>query len=126
MTTVPMNGDPATSAEGYSAIPSEDQPRSADRTNISAEVRLRRSGTHGYCVNVFDASRLGCKIEFAVRPSIGERVWVKFDGIEAIEAVVRWVDDYIGGLEFQHPIHPAVFKELNRKADGPSRAIASR
>ena len=35
----------------------------------------------------------GCRCEFIERPNIGERVWVKFDGLEAIESEVRWLKE---------------------------------
>jgi hypothetical protein len=61
---------------------------------------------------LFDASPEGCKLEFVERPSVGERLWVKFDGLEAVEATVRWVAGHVGGLEFCRPLHAAVFDRL--------------
>ena len=89
-------------------------PRRAQRVGMSAEVSIRRAGLHGFRVRVFDASRSGCKIEFVERPSVGERVWVKFDGLEAIEATVRWVDGHYGGVEFERPLYQAVFERIAR------------
>jgi hypothetical protein len=43
---------------------------------------------------------------------VGERVWVKFDGLEAIEGSVRWVDGHTGGVQFTRPLHEAVFERL--------------
>lgn len=64
-----------------------------------------------------DASRYGCKIDFVEKPRLDDRVWVKFDGLEALEGLVCWVDGFTGGVEFEKPIHPAVFEMLvaNRK-----------
>jgi hypothetical protein len=87
-------------------------PRRTDRVSLTAEVGLRRSGLHPFRVRVFDASPAGCRIEFVERPSLGERVWVKFDGLEALEGTVRWVDGHIGGVEFQRPLYDAVFQRL--------------
>lgn len=87
-------------------------PRSAHRKALDAEVRLRRSGSHGFRVRVFDASPEGCKVEFVERPSVGERVWVKFDGLEGIEVTVRWVEGHTGGVQFERPLHEAVFHRL--------------
>jgi hypothetical protein len=39
-------------------------------------------------------------------------VWVKFDGLEALEAQVCWVDGLKAGLAFALPIHAAVFEQL--------------
>ena len=86
--------------------------RKTERVPFTAEVGLRRSGFHSFRVRVFDASPEGCKIEFIERPSLGERVWVKFDGLEGIEATVRWLDDHVGGVHFELPLHEAVFQQL--------------
>jgi hypothetical protein len=86
--------------------------RSANRLEFTAEAGIRRAGVRGYRVRVFDASREGCKIEFVERPTVGERVWVKFDGLEALEGTVRWIAGHLGGIKFQHPLHDAVFQQL--------------
>ena len=89
-----------------------DDARSAHRKAIDAEVRLRRSGSYGFRVRVFDASSEGCKVEFVERPLVGERVWVKFDSLEGIEGIVRWVEGQTGGVQFERPLHEAVFHRL--------------
>ena len=97
-----------------SGIPSDKpsmRPRKI-RTALDAEVSLRRSGHHGYRVKVHDASPNGCRIEFVERPNLDERVWVKFEGLDAVEGLVCWVDGFVAGVEFVNPIHPAVFDRL--------------
>jgi len=86
--------------------------RKRERVPLTAEVGIRRSGIHSFRVRVFDASPEGCKIEFIEIPLLGERVWVKFDGLEALEATVRWVEGHIGGVHFERPLHEAVFQRL--------------
>jgi hypothetical protein len=92
--------------------PRKQWPRRALRVSVTAEILLRRSTTLGYRVRVFDASPYGCKCEFIERPRINERVWVKFEGLEALETEVCWVEDSSCGLRFANPIHPAVFDML--------------
>jgi hypothetical protein len=87
-------------------------PRRADRVELTAEVSVRRSGVHPFRVRIFDASPEGCRIEFVERPSVGERVWVKFDGLESIEGTVRWVEGHIGGVQFERPLYDAVFRRI--------------
>ena len=82
------------------------------RTDIHADVSLRRVGHHPFRVRVYDASPSGCRIEFIEQPSLAERVWIKFEGLEPIEASVCWVRGMAGGVEFRRPIHPAVFERL--------------
>ena len=87
-------------------------PPRESRTALDAEVALRRTGQHHYKVRVYDASPHGCRIEFVERPSLKERVWVRFEGLEAIEAQVCWIDGVVAGVEFLKPIHPAVLDRL--------------
>ena len=94
----------------------KETPRDKERVPFTVEATIRRSGVHGFRVHVFDLSPIGCKIEFVERPSVGERVWVKFDRLEALEASVRWVDGHIGGVHFQRPLHDAVLQKLITKA----------
>lgn len=86
--------------------------RASERVAIQAQVMLRRAAQNNYKVNAYDISRYGCKVEFVERPRIHECVWVKFHGLEAIEAEVCWTADFAAGLKFQHPLHPAVFDSL--------------
>ena len=54
----------------------------------------------------------GCRVEFVDRPPVGERQWVKFKGLDAIEAEVSWLEGSSAGLHFLRPIHRAVFELL--------------
>src|SRR5439155_25509024 len=97
-----------------SGIPRPHAPseRKANRVRIDAEVALRRSGQLNYRVRAYDVSRFGCKIEFVERPELDERVWVKFEGLDAVEGMVCWVEGFVAGVEFVRAIHPAVFDML--------------
>lgn len=82
--------------------------RGLERRTIAAEAQLRRSGNLNYMVRAYDLSQQGCKLEFVEKPRISEPVWVKFDGLAAIEARVRWTEDHILGVEFASPIDSRV------------------
>lgn len=86
--------------------------RKAERISVNAEVALRRSAQLNYRVRAYDASPLGCKLEFVERPELEERVWVKFEGLDALEGLVCWTDGFVVGVNFVRPIHPAVFDAL--------------
>jgi hypothetical protein len=88
------------------------EPRKSDRVPLAAKVGIRRSGSHGYRVRVFDASPEGCKIEFVERPTTGQRVWARFDGLEPLGATVRWAEGHIGGVQFERPLHEAAFQRV--------------
>jgi PilZ domain-containing protein len=86
--------------------------RKQERIELSAPVSLRRMGGKHFQTRVFDLSPNGCRIEFVERPRLEEQLWVKLEGMDSIEAVVRWIDGFYGGIEFVQPIHPAVFAML--------------
>lgn len=83
--------------------------RAEERIPAAGGVVLRRAGHSPFTVNVRDISRAGCRVELVERPAVGDRVSVKFDGIEALDSRVKWVDGFVAGVEFSRPFHPAVF-----------------
>jgi hypothetical protein len=92
--------------------PHDPPRRRVARTPISAEVQLRRSAEHSFRVNVHDLSPMGCRVEFIERPRLEESVWVKFEGIDALESTVRWTEGDFVGLEFLRPLYGPVFEAL--------------
>jgi len=86
--------------------------RRSERIPLTAEVALRRAGKLNYRVRVFDISPHGCRIEFVERPNLEELVWIKFDGLEAIEAQICWMSGFTAGVAFNSAIHAAVFDQL--------------
>jgi hypothetical protein len=96
----------------FDSPPRAQWPRKAKRLKVSGELALRRAGSINYRVALFDVTRFGCKCEFVQRPKIYERVWVKFDGVESIAAVVCWVEESAVGIMFTRPFHEAVFAML--------------
>ena len=90
----------------------EPRERKIARTSLEAEVQLRRSGHHHYVVNVYDISPNGCRIGFVERPRLDETVWIKFEGLDAIESSVCWLEGSDAGVEFARPIYAPVFDAL--------------
>jgi hypothetical protein len=86
--------------------------RRSERVVLDALVSLRRSGQLNYRVRVLNASLHGCRVEFVERPQLDEQLWVKFEGLQALEAEVCWVEGFTAGVNFLQPIHPAVFDRL--------------
>lgn len=95
--------------------PVSETPRQHQRVTLNAQILLRRSGHKNYCVQTLDISSSGCRVQCVDRPSIGERHWVKFDGLDALEGEVRWIEGFTAGVEFMRPIYPAVFELLLAK-----------
>jgi len=93
-------------------------PRRSARTEFVADVVLRRIGRSSFRVAATDASPDGCRVQLVERPSEGERVLVKFDGLEPLEAEARWIDGFTAGLRYVRPMHPAVFELLVERLKG--------
>ena len=106
-----------TTAETQKAPPAArlERPRGYERVSVDGELAMRRAGRGGFRVHVYDLSREGCKAEFVDRPELGEQLWIRFDGLGAIEATVRWIAGMRAGLRFARAIHPAVFDVLIAK-----------
>ena len=107
------NGQAGLVFAAEAAASARDQvPRRSERLDLLAEVTLRRPGKQNFRVPAFDVSPEGCKVEFVDRPEVAEQLWIKFDGLEALQAKVCWMEGARVGLEFDRPIHPAVFELL--------------
>ena len=89
--------------------------RQSMRATLDSPVMSRRAGFSNFRVSIRNLSPEGCKIEFIDRPKVNEHVWVKLEGLEAIEAIVCWVGAHEAGLRFGRPLHPAVFDLLVHK-----------
>lgn len=94
---------------------SGEYPRKGIRVTLDAEIAVRRAGFPNYRVSIRDLSPEGCRFEFVDRPNVNERVWIKIEGLEALEGIVCWVKGTAAGVQFDHPVHPAVFDMLARK-----------
>ncbi|WP_310469226.1 PilZ domain-containing protein [Sphingomonas sp.] len=88
------------------------RPRKAPRVALDAEVVMRRIGGNNYRVRVFDLSPHGCKAEFVARPALDEKIWIKLEGLDAVEGMVCWLDGFVVGIEFVRPLHAAVFDHI--------------
>jgi len=105
------------SKAGLSFVPptaeeKEHAPRRSERVSLAADVSLRRIGKSTFRVTLNDVSPEGCRVQLVERPAVGERVLVKFEGLEVLEAEVCWVEGFTAGLNFDKPMHPAVFELL--------------
>lgn len=92
--------------------PHDPPRRKVPRVPLDAEILMRRSVEHGYRTAIHDLSCAGCRLEFVERPRIEESLWIKFEGLEALESIVRWVEGDSAGVEFVKPLHEAVFDSL--------------
>ena len=94
------------------------QPRRAERIPIGADISLRRSFETRYSVRILDFSPHGARVELVERVKPGDRLWISLPGIETLEATTCWVDGFVAGVEFVHPLHRSVFEMLTARMSG--------
>jgi hypothetical protein len=100
------------------AVEGATKPRRRERISVDGEVAMRRAGKTPFRVHIYDISPDGCKAEFVDRPELGEQLWIKFDGMEALEARVCWIAGAKAGLGFSRQIHSAIFDMLIARLGG--------
>jgi len=94
------------------------QPRADERLSLDAEITVRRLGKAKYRVRVLDMSPAGCRVDLIDRPRTGEKMLIKFDRLEVVEAEICWVEGFVAGLRFTRAFHPAVFELLAERLGG--------
>src|SRR5262245_52106837 len=87
-------------------------PRRAERVPLRADIDFRRSGEHKWRVNILDFSPDGCRVELPVKVKPDDTIWISLPGLESIPGTVCWVKEWEAGVEFENPIHPAVFDDV--------------
>lgn len=89
---------------------------SRDEPRITAAIpaTMQRHGKVKYPVTVYEMTATGCRVEFVDRPDVGEPVHMRFAGLQPMEGNVRWLAGSQAGIQFERPIHPAVFDLLIR------------
>jgi len=110
--------------KGHSSVqaqePAPRPQRESRRLPVVLSAKMKRFGRGGYEVPVSDIATSGCKVEFADRPDIGEAVSLRFDGLDPLEATVRWITDRNCGLDFARPLHPAILQMLLQRGTPPA------
>ena len=101
----------ATIARHEPAAPKACRRRSCRRP-VDHEVGVKKLGGLGFQLATRDVSPDGCRVELVEMVDIGERVIVRLPSIEPLGAEVAWVKGANAGLQFQRPLHPAVFEQL--------------
>ena len=92
-----------------------DKPRGRrgnQRVAAASEISLRRLGSFPFQVVLGDVSASGCKIEMVEFVEVDDHVVARFPGLEPVGARVTWADSRWAGLDFDRPMHPAVFEAL--------------
>lgn len=86
--------------------------RRAERERLTAPVNFRKPKEMSYEVNLDNLSPQGCCIELRERVREGQLLWITVPGIEPLQSWVRWHGEWHAGLEFERPMHVAVFDHV--------------
>ena len=84
--------------------------RKAERVPMQADIDFRRTGEHRWRVNLLDFSPQGCRVEVPVRVKIDDLIWISLPGIVALQGWICWVEEWVAVVEFDKPLHAAVFE----------------
>jgi hypothetical protein len=87
--------------------------RRDERVKTAGRVICRR-GANRQETQLLDLSRGGLRLKTTSGLRTGERVWLKLDTLEPLEARVVWNDGISTGCEFLVPLHPAIFQVLSK------------
>ncbi len=86
-------------------------PRRSLRHGISAKVQYRRSTVRMAGVTL-DLSCHGVRLAAMERLRVGEPLWISLPGLPPRRSVVKWVDRFEVGCEFDEALHPAVLERI--------------
>lgn len=92
------------------------QSRKAQRSPVALAARCRTMGGMRDEAWLCDISTHGCRIATrSLYLSVGMRVTIKPEGMEAISGVVRWLGQDGAGVEFDAPLYGPVVEHLSAR-----------
>jgi hypothetical protein len=87
--------------------------RGSRRVPISkAEASVRRLGRFCFQLPLRDICEAGCKVDLVEPIAADDPVVARLPGLELFRARVAWTRGQSAGLQFERPMHPAVFALL--------------
>ena len=94
-----------------------DQPerRRWPRLALEADVEFRRRRESHYAIKMRDLCPDGCRIVSPERLLRGEQVWVQLPSLESQAGRVKWSGAWQTGVEFDRPMHAAVYELMARR-----------
>jgi PilZ domain len=95
--------------------------RKEDRNPITMNA-VYRAGIDRRNIALWDLSSRGCRIFVShLTMRVGQRIVIRPEGMEALDATIRWAGEEFAGVEFDQPLHPAVVDHLCRLHPDESR-----
>jgi len=89
------------------------QLRRAERVAFDLMVKYRLWGFRG-TIMLKDMTPFGARIEGLPDLRMGDEVTLLLPGLQPKHSTVAWADGSSAGVEFDHPLHGEVFKDLVR------------
>ena len=89
--------------------------RRSQRALLEGDIAFRRPRESHYTIQIHDLSPHGCRVACPERLDQGELVWVQLPSLESLPAWVRWARAADSGVEFDQPMHRAVFEMMARR-----------
>ncbi|HVF94097.1 MAG TPA: PilZ domain-containing protein [Sphingomonas sp.] len=85
--------------------------RSLERQPADVSADMRTAYSEFADLRVLDLSPEGCRVHVSHLCS-GDRVYLKFDGLDPLLCEVRWSDAEEAGLQFAVALHPVIARHL--------------
>lgn len=92
--------------------------RQKPRAQLDTAVGFRRRRETRHTLRMQDLSEHGCRLATQERLDGREIVWVTLPGLESLQATVRWSRSWLAGVEFERPMHQAVFAMMAGRLQG--------
>jgi hypothetical protein len=96
-------------------VTSLEERRRYQRLSLHSELQIRRVKETTKSTSVHNLCPAGCCVDTAVDLTEGERAWVRLPGLQSIPSTVRWAKEWMAGVSFDRPVHPAVFEMVIRR-----------
>ena len=90
----------------------ENERRRWPRRRVVAKADFRRKREMRYSIPIHDLTAQGCRIGSPERLVRGEMVWLQLPTLESQQATVRWAGLGVSGIEFDQPMHAAVYEMI--------------
>jgi PilZ domain len=96
-------------------MPEQTERRRWPRLRVEASAEFRRKREMRYSIPIHDLTAQGCRIGSPERLIRGEMVWLQLPSLESLSARVKWAGLGVSGIEFEQPMHGAVFDMMAQR-----------
>lgn len=86
-----------------------------DRRQMEVRARIKQVDTQFFYATLLDLSTSGFKMASHVQINESQRLMIKLDGLEMLQAKVVWRDRDHYGCIFTRPLHPAVLDNIEHR-----------